>query len=262
MSRYDTLRHWLAAEPFTLVMSSGFFSFFAHGGMLAALEEVGLPPARLAGSSAGALTGGLWAAGLSAATMRELYFSLQKKDFWDPALGPGLLRGRRLRSLIRSVSPVRRIEHCGRPLCVSAFDLRRMRTRVLDKGDLADALYASCAVPFMFHPIRLDGGLLVDGGVSDRHGLAGVGPGRRVFYHHISSRSPWRRKGSAALRLPERHNMASLVIDDLPRSGPDALDIGRDAWRAAREATFRALDSKLAVDGVALATRTAADRGA
>jgi hypothetical protein len=56
--------------------------------------------------------------------------------------------------------------------------------------------------------------------------------------------------------------MASLVIDDLPRSGPDALDIGRDAWRAAREATFRALDSKLAVDGVALATRTAADRGA
>jgi NTE family protein len=234
VSRYDTLRHWLAAEPFTLVMSSGFFSFFAHGGMLAALEEVGLPPARLAGSSAGALTGGLWAAGLSAATMRELYFSLQKKDFWD----------------------------CGRPLCVSAFDLRSMRTRVLDKGDLADALYASCAVPFMFHPIRLDGGLLVDGGVSDRHGLAGVGPGRRVFYHHISSRSPWRRKGSAALRLPERHNMASLVIDDLPRSGPDALDIGRDAWRAAREATFRALDSKLAVDGVALATRTAADRGA
>ena len=105
----DTLRQWLAAEAFTLVMSSGFFSFFAHCGVLTALEEDGLPPARLAGSSAGALTAGLWAAGLAAGAVRDLYFSLCKKDFWDPAPGLGLLRGRRFRSLIRSASPVSRI---------------------------------------------------------------------------------------------------------------------------------------------------------
>ncbi len=255
----DTLRQWLAAEPFTLVMSSGFFSFFAHCGVLTALEEDGLPPARLAGSSAGALTAGLWAAGLAAGAVRDLYFSLCKRDFWDPAPGLGLLRGRRFRSLIRSASPVSRIEDCGWPLRVSAFDLRTLRTRVLDAGDLADALYASCAVPFMFHPIRFDGGLLVDGGVSDRHGLAGVDPGQRVFYHHIASRSPWRRRGSSALRVPDRVNMVSLVIDDLPRPGPDALEVGKDAWRAAREATLTALDSKFESDCLTPTIRFGAD---
>ena len=52
-----TLRDWLAGKPFTLVMSSGFFGFFAHAGVVSVLEEQGLRPARIAGSSAGALVG-------------------------------------------------------------------------------------------------------------------------------------------------------------------------------------------------------------
>ena len=53
-----TLRTWLTEAPFTLGMSSGFFGFFAHAGVLAALEEQGLTPRAVAGSSAGALVTG------------------------------------------------------------------------------------------------------------------------------------------------------------------------------------------------------------
>lgn len=236
------LMDWLHEHPFTLSMSSGFFSFFAHCGMLGALEEAGLRPAAVTGSSAGALTGGLWAAGLSPEAIRELYFSLRRDDFWDPAPGFGLLRGERFRALIERASPVDTLERCRCPVHVSVFDLARMRTRVLSRGSLAGALYASCAVPLMFHPIRMAGGLLVDGGVSDRAGMAGVPEGRRVFYHHIASRSPWRRRNSKALRVPSRANMAALVIQGLPRPGPNALGQGKAAWSAARDATRRALE--------------------
>lgn len=256
------LRDWLRQRPFTLTMSSGFFSFFAHCGMLSALEESGLRPAAIAGSSAGALTGGLWASGLSSHAIRDLYFSVRRSDFWDPAPGLGLLRGERLRALIRRSAPAERLESCRCPVRVSVFDLVRLRTRVLSSGDLADALYASCAVPLMFHPIRLAGGLLVDGGVCDRPGVAGVPDGERVFYHHIASRSPWRRRNSKALQIPERNNMATLVIDGLPRPGPGDLGRGPAAWSEARDATRRALDSRVDGGVVTLAaSRNAESRG-
>ena len=66
-----TLREWLAEGPYTLAMSSGFFGFFAHAVVVSVLEEEGLPPARVCGSSAGALVGGLWAAGLPAARLAD-----------------------------------------------------------------------------------------------------------------------------------------------------------------------------------------------
>ena len=250
------LGDWLAREPYTLGMSSGFFSFFAHCGLLSVLEQADLLPQAVTGSSAGALTGGLWAAGLSAGDIAELYFSLRKHDFWDPAPGLGLLRGERFRRLLRTTSPVASLETCPRPASVSVFDLFRCKTRVLRSGDFADVVYASCAVPLMFHPIRTHGGLLVDGGVADRPGLASVTASARVFHHHISTRSPWRRRNARAIQAPRRDNMASLIIDGLPRPGPDALAVGRQAWHAARRAALEALgrplrDGQVRLDAVA-----------
>lgn len=255
-----TLREWLSIEPFTLVMSSGFFSFFAHCGMLSVLEEEGLVPKAVAGSSAGALTGGLWSAGVSTSELSELYFSMEKESFWDPAPGPGLLRGERFRNLIRQISPVERIEQCRHPLTVSAFDLARLRIRTLSQGPFAETIYASCAVPFLFRPIRIGNAYLIDGGVADRPGLAGIREGERVFYHHIASRSPWRRRNSAALRVPWRSNMVSLVIRGLPRPGPNSMHKGRMAWDIAQKATREALDRSVARSVVEMGEAATIDR--
>lgn len=237
-----TLRSFLAEQPFTLAMSSGFFGFFAHAGMLAALEREGLPPCALAGSSAGALVGGLAAAGLDAARIERELRVLEREAFWDPRPGLGLLRGDRFRARLEALLPVDAFERCARPVTVSTFDVLRAETVVLDRGPLAPAIHASCAVPFLFQPVRHAGRVLLDGGIADRPGLSGLPVGTRTLVHHIASRSPWRRPDSPALRVPVRRNAVALVLDELPRSGPFALENGPRALRAAREATLRALD--------------------
>lgn len=236
-----TLRDWLSEAPFTLGLSSGFFGFFAHAGVVSVLEEEGLLPARIVGSSAGALTGGLWAAGLPAARIREELLALRREHFWDPGLGPGLLRGRRFRARLEALLPVTTFEACPRPLALSAFDVLARRTAVLRSGPLAPAVHASCAAPLLFQPVRIDGRLYSDGGVLDRHGLAGLGPGERVLYHHLTSRSPWRRRNSPALRVPVRPALRAVALEGIPRVGPFRLARGAEALARAREGMRAAL---------------------
>jgi len=240
------LTDWLAEGPFTLVMSSGFFSFFAHTGMFAALASAGHAPSAVAGSSAGALVGGAWAAGIEPDDLAGEFVRLGKGDFWDPAPGMGLLRGKKFDSLLRRMFPVTAFEHCRAPIAISVFDILRRRTEVLARGDLPLAIRASCAVPGLFHPVWIDRRPYWDGGILDRPGLDGVPAGTRVLFHHIASRSPWRR---TIPRPPARAGMVTLMIENLPRSGPNKLDAGRAALAQARAATERALDARI-TDGV------------
>ena len=238
-----SLRGWLAEGPFALAMSSGFFGFFAHAGMLSVLEDEGLLPSRCAGSSAGALVAGAWAAGLDAASLARELESLRREHFWDPALGAGLLRGRLFREKLESLLPRATFEAARVPLAISTHDVATRTTRVIDRGAIAPAIHASCAVPFMFHPVRVEDRWLVDGGVSDRPGLAGVPAGERVLFHHLASRSPWRTRKD--MQIPERAGLVAMVIESLPRVGPYRLGEGVRALAAAREATRRALDAPI-----------------
>jgi NTE family protein len=237
-----SLRAWLAEAPFTLAMSSGFFGFFAHTGMLSALEEVGLLPERVSGSSAGALVAGLWSAGLDAPVLIDELTRLRRHDFWDPAPGLGLLRGKRFRARIEELLPVRDFAACRVPAALSVFDVYARATRVLADGALAPAIQASCSLPGLFQPTWHGGRPLLDGGILDRPGLEGVPRGRRVLHHHLAARSPWRLKESKSLLPPERPGLVALVLDDLPRSGPFRLHEGVRAIDAARRATRRALE--------------------
>jgi NTE family protein len=236
-----TLRDWLADGPFTLALSSGFFGFFAHAGVISVLEEEGLFPARLLGSSAGALVGGLWGAGVPADRIREELLALRREHFWDPWPGPGLLRGARFRRRLEAILPVRSFEECPRPVAVSAYDVLARRTAVLDAGPLAPALHASCAVPFLFQPVWIGARPYADGGIADRHGLAALAPGERVLYHHLTSRSPWRRRGSSALRIPELPGLRAVALDGLPRLGPFRLERAPETMALAAEGMRAAL---------------------
>jgi len=240
-----TLREWLREGPYTLTMSSGFFGFFAHAGMLSVLEEEGLLPARITGSSAGALVGAAWASGLSTEKLAAELFALRREHFWDPWPGAGLLRGKLFRERLESLLPVHRFESCRVPLHVSVFDLASRRTRVLGgAGDLVRAIHATCAVPLMFHPVWIGGRPYADGGVGDRPGIAGVPAGERVLYHHLASRSPWRRVRSPSLRVPVREGLRPLVLEGIPRVGPFRLERGRRAFDVARGRTRELLDGR------------------
>ncbi|MDF2698052.1 MAG: hypothetical protein K0S65_6435 [Labilithrix sp.] len=239
LAEKKTFGEWLAEGPFALTMSSGFFSFYAHTGFLSALEDAGLLPMRVSGSSAGALVGASWAAGVDAPRLAEELERLERRDFWDPAIGAGLLRGRLFRERVASLLAVQSFEACRVPAAVSVFDVVTRKTRVIDAGDVAPAICASCAVPVLFHPVRIGGRAYLDGGILDRPGLAGMPTSEpRVLFHHIASRSPWRTKNE----IPSRAGMLTFAIDGLPRSGPFRLHEGRRAYRVAREATKRALE--------------------
>ena len=251
------LGDWLADQPFGLAMSSGFFAFFAHAGMMEAVTQRGFVPRLVAGSSAGALVGGAWASCLDASAVAEQFVGLSRADFWDPAPGAGLFAGKKFDQLLRDMLPVATMRECEVAVKISVFDIVRRRTVVLDDGELSPAIRASCAVPGLFHPVWIERRAYWDGGILDRPGLAGVPDGDRVLYHHIASRSPWRTREPA---LPRRPNMVTLVIDDLPRSGPFKLDAGHRALELARDATAYALDAPI-VDGV-VRVRSGARAGA
>ncbi len=237
-----TLREWLARRPFGLALSSGFFGFFAHTGALSALVEAGLRPARASGSSAGALVTGAYAAGIEPEVLARELHALRRQDFWDPAFGPGLLEGRLFLARVRALLPVATFEACRMPVALSVFDVLSARVRVRAQGELAAAIVASCALPGLFHPVWLDGRPVVDGGVTDRPGLAGMPPGTPVLFHHLSSRSPWRRRGSPSLQVPARPEMVAVVAHGLPRVGPFRLEQGPQAFLGARRAMQAALD--------------------
>lgn len=239
------LRDWLKAEPFTLSMSSGFFSFFAHAGMLSVLEQEGLFPSKVTGSSAGALVGACWASGCSSEELKSKLFELDKADFWDPSIGFGLLKGDRFRKLVADTCKVELLQECRVPVSLSVFDLLVLQTKVLNEGVIQDAISASCAFPLLFQPVRIANRFYLDGGIQDRPGLMGVKDGDRVFYHHITSRSPWRTKNSKALKVPARGNMQTLALDNLPRVGPSNISTGKLAYKMAQEKTLLALNAPL-----------------
>ncbi len=241
----STLAEWLGQAPFALAMSSGFFGFFAHCGMLMALTGRGLLPERLSGSSAGALIAGLYSAGLNPDEIATVLRELRREDFWDPFPGPGLLRGRRFRAILEHHLPVDTLDDCPRPVSVSVCDVLGWRTRALNQGPLATALHASCCVPLMFHPVWIEGRPYIDGGVTDRPGIAGLTPGSRILHHHLGSRSPWRRRNSKALIPPRQPGLVSLTINGLLRAGPSRMQQGSQALEQAYRGTLQALEQPM-----------------
>ena len=154
-----------------VVLSSGFFGFYAHAGFVQALGAAGIRSHVYAGSSAGALVAGFCAGGELDAFIPQLT-SLRRKDFWDPAIRMGrpwgLLKGRRFLSLLDKLLPVKTFEVCKTPILTVATDLDSGERRVDTSGLLVPAIASSCALPFLFQPVVREGRRLADGGIIDK----------------------------------------------------------------------------------------------
>jgi NTE family protein len=137
-----------------LALSGGGFRGLAHIGVLRALESYGLQAGFMAGTSAGSLIGALYASGKDTQEMESIACAV----FW-----PGLLRSQGIRKFCSKYLP-RTFAELVLPLHVAVTELPSWKTRVLDSGDLASALAASCATPYLLHQVRIDHVSYTDGG--------------------------------------------------------------------------------------------------
>jgi NTE family protein len=192
-----------AARPrIGLVLSGGGARGAAHVGVLRVLEELHVPIDAIAGTSMGAVVGGLYASGLSASQIEHVFDSVDWSDAFSdrPAraglnfrrrredrdflvrlplgyrngrflLPSGLIQGQKLTQLLRQntlqVADVSDFDQLPTPFRAVATDLETGEPVVMGDGDLTTALHASLSAPGVFAPVERDGRLLVDGGIAN-----------------------------------------------------------------------------------------------
>jgi NTE family protein len=153
-----------------LVLGGGAARGFAHVGVIRALEQEKIPIDLIVGTSVGSLIGALYAHEMNSFELEWTAFSLEKDDLLDYTLlsaSMGPIKGERLEAFVNKKVPVVNIEGLKIPFAAVATDLNRGTRVVLDRGPLARAIRASCAIPGVFQPVEFQGRLLVDGGTVD-----------------------------------------------------------------------------------------------
>lgn len=152
-----------------LALGSGGARGFAHLGVMKVFKEEGIPIDYLSGSSMGALIACFYATGLDMDQLYKISSAFKRKyylDFTVPKMG--FVAGKRVKDLIRIFTHGKNIEELNIPVAVVATDLMSGEKVVFTKGPIADAVRASISIPGIFVPEKINGRLLVDGGVVDR----------------------------------------------------------------------------------------------
>jgi NTE family protein len=151
-----------------LALGGGAARGFAHIGVIQVLEEAGIRPAVVAGTSAGSLVAALYASGKSGAQLQHVAETMDEATFADwtlPIFNRGILRGDALARFVRTQVGGRLIEEMSMPLGILATDLNSGQGVLFQRGDTATAVRASSAVPAIFQPVRIAGHDYVDGGL-------------------------------------------------------------------------------------------------
>lgn len=153
-----------------LALSGGAARGMSHIGVLRVLEEEGIVPDVISGTSIGALVGGMWASGKNSQVLERIARKIKRKEFFsvlDLAFppSPGLLRGRKIDAFIRGIFGEMRFRDMVVPLRVVATDIDTADEVVFDRGSVAEAIRASVAIPGILRPHVVNGRRLMDGGV-------------------------------------------------------------------------------------------------
>ena len=151
-----------------LALGGGAARGFAHIGVIQVLEEAGIQPSLVVGTSAGSLVAALYADGKSGAELQRIAETMEEATFADwtlPIFSRGMLRGAALARYVSAQVEGRPIESMKLPLGIVATDLNSGLGVLFRRGDTATAVRASSAVPALFQPVKISGHEYVDGGL-------------------------------------------------------------------------------------------------
>ncbi|TAL22178.1 MAG: patatin-like phospholipase family protein [Aquabacterium sp.] len=149
-----------------LALGGGAARGFAHIGVIQVLEEQGIRPDLVVGTSAGSLVAALYASGRTGTELAALAAEMNEGSITDWMFpGRALLRGEALARYVREKTGGRNIEQMKLPLGVVATDLDSGEPILFRRGDPGAAVRASSAVPALFQPVTIGGREYVDGGL-------------------------------------------------------------------------------------------------
>jgi NTE family protein len=151
-----------------LALGGGAARGFAHVGVIQVLEEAGIRPSLVAGTSAGSLVAAIYASGKTGAQLQQVAETMEEAAIADWSLQiftRGALRGEALARYVNGQVNFRLIENMPLPLGIVATDLNTGADTLFQRGDTGTAVRASSAVPAVFQPVRISGRDYVDGGL-------------------------------------------------------------------------------------------------
>lgn len=151
-----------------LALGGGAARGFAHVGVIQVLEEAGIRPDLVVGTSAGSLVAALYASGKTGAQLQHVADTMEEPllaDWTLPLFSRGMLRGEALGRYVNAQVAGRSIEAMPLPLGIVATDLGNGEGVLFRRGDTGTAVRASSAVPSVFQPVAIGGRDYMDGGL-------------------------------------------------------------------------------------------------
>ena len=151
-----------------LALGGGAARGFAHVGVIQVLEEAGIRPDLVVGTSAGSLVAAIYASGKGGAQLQQVADGMEEAMLTDwtlPLFRRGVLRGDALARYVNTQVGGAVIEAMGMPLGIVATDLHSGEGILFRRGDTGTAVRASSAVPSLFEPVRIGAREYVDGGL-------------------------------------------------------------------------------------------------
>jgi NTE family protein len=153
-----------------LALGGGAARGFAHIGVIKALEANGIKPDLVVGTSAGSVIAALYASGYRGTELNRIALTLDEASITDWALPfsgkfGGMIKGEALQSMVNRLVKNQSIENTPIPLGIVATDLKTGQGVLFQRGDMGQAVRASCSIPSIFQPTIINGREYVDGGL-------------------------------------------------------------------------------------------------
>jgi len=149
-----------------LVLGAGASRGFAHIGVLKVLESNGIPFHMIVGTSVGSFVGSFYAYGYNAFQLQSISFGLEKSDLIDYTIPDnGFVKGEKLEEYVNKALKSTPIEKLRSPFYAVATDIQNGKETIFGRGNTGTAVRASCSIPGIFRPVKIDERFYVDGGV-------------------------------------------------------------------------------------------------
>jgi NTE family protein len=195
-----------------LVLSGGGARGFAHLGVMEALNEAGIFPDVISGTSSGAIVGVLYADGYTPKEIYKLLNTGSRLDFMRPAMPrEGLLQINGILKILKSCLHSKEFNELKIPLFVTATDLNNGKAVYFSEGDLFDPIIASASIPVLFQPIKIGDISYVDGGVMDNMPIKPIEGKCRILIGSFVNPVGYLEKISGLINIAERTFMLSVT---------------------------------------------------